>query len=165
MIKKRSFATRIFACILALAFLLPSNMVGAHKVYAKDNPETAETVPRLSQTSYRYLLEGESYDFNIRNKEKGYTYEWKSSDTKVATVNKVGLVNAKKAGTAEITCTITAGKEKYELKAVVHVRKPSKNPAKGVEISNKVDRIIAGETYNLNKDYLPVSASDRINWT
>lgn len=162
--KKWSKLKRILAFVIALAIVLPPNMMRPPaKAYAKNAISTA--APKLSMTNFRYMLVGETYDFNIRNKKKGYTYEWSSSNTKVATVNKVGLVKAKSAGTAKITCIVTTDEGEYKLEAVVYVRKPTSNPADGIKINNKITRLIIGETYNLNKDYLPNNATDRVNWT
>ncbi|MBH1939498.1 Ig-like domain-containing protein [Mobilitalea sibirica] len=154
---------RMLACLLTVVIILPSGIMSQQKVYAHTTNDS--TTPVLSKTNYRYMNVGDTYDFNIKNKKSGSSYEWKSSNTQIATVNKIGVVKAKKTGTANITCDITTPKGKYQLGAVVYVRKASKNPAKEVQIINKIDTMIVGETYNLNKAYEPSKSSDYINWT
>lgn len=54
------------------------------------------------------LKQKETFDINIRNKIKGSTYKWTTSNKKVATINnKNGVVTGVKKGKAVITCTIT----------------------------------------------------------
>ena len=151
---------RILACILTLAIIIPSGMINQQTAYA-----SSPVSPILSATSNRYLIVGDTYDFNIRNKVSGSTYQWKSSNTKVATVNKVGLVTAKKEGTTQISCDIKVNGTKYTLNADVMVVKKPNKPIIQLEIQDKTDYIYAGQTYNLGTTYTPADANDYINWT
>jgi hypothetical protein len=74
-------------------------------------------------TSTSLLLEtSASYDINLIDREDGATYEWSSSDTKIATVNKKGVVKGLKNGQAKITCKVTTVDDKvYELNSNVTV--------------------------------------------
>ena len=161
--RKRTLIRRLLVCLLVAAMIIPSGFVTQKKSYAATSATKDE--PVLSKTDYRYLLVGESYDFNIRNKIPGSTYTWKSSDTKVATINRVGLVKAKAAGTATITCDIKAGDENYTLIAKVYVKKSMKIPAKEIDINNKIDTLVVGERYNLNKSTKPSKTTDYVNWS
>lgn len=121
----------------------------------------AASKPAISKKS-RNILIGQTYDLNINNKVKGSTYEWSSSDTRVATVNKVGLVKAKVKGTAVITCKVTApGKKVYELTATVK----SVSGAKSFTISNKVKALNKGQVYDLNRKLSPSTSNDVTTWT
>jgi hypothetical protein len=144
--------------------ILPFGM-GTQKTYAASTAAGVEISPVLNSTSYRYLLVGESYDFNIKNKIPGSTYTWKSSNTKIATVDKKGLVKAKSAGTVKVVCNINVNGKTYRLVADVYVKKSPKNPAGEVKIINKTNTLVVGEKYNLNKSYVPDNATDNINWT
>jgi hypothetical protein len=74
-------------------------------------------------TANTILLNEEStYDINLVDKVSGSTYEWSSSNTKVAKVDKKGNVTAIKEGKAKITCKVTTpDKETYELSSDVIV--------------------------------------------
>lgn len=71
-------------------------------------------VPQSTLASSRFSLTitedafaaRESVDINIQNKVKGSTYTWTSSNTKIATVDRKGIVKGLKAGDVIITCTI-----------------------------------------------------------
>ena len=72
-------------------------------------PEPLEepTAPSLTATTVQ-LGAKTSYDINLNDKVPGCAYAWKSSDTKVVTVNnKNGLLKAVSEGTATVTCEIT----------------------------------------------------------
>jgi len=54
------------------------------------------------------LNPGDEYDINVENKVAKSKYRWASSDRSIATVNSAnGIVKAKAAGEAYVTCTIT----------------------------------------------------------
>ncbi len=129
------------------------------------NAATTKADPVLKESTYRNILVGKSYDFNIKNKPSKSTYQWKSSNKKVAAVNNKGVVKAIATGSSTITCKITSEKGSIILKAKVYVKEPSQNPATKVEINNKIQSMAVGETYDLNKTYTPSKASDAINWT
>ncbi len=161
--KSRKLLNRFLVCLLAMALITPTGVIAPKKAYA-DTVAPAET-PVLSSTSYRYLLVGESYDFNILNKISGSTYKWESSNTKIAVVNKSGLVTAKKQGTAKITCKITSGGKTQQLAAEVYVKKSVSFPAEKISIINKIQTLLVGEKYNLNKSFEPKYSKDFVNWT
>jgi hypothetical protein len=119
----------------------------------------AASTPSLSAKSKTLLLNDEDrteYDFNIKNKVKGSTYKWTTSDKKVATVNaKTGLVEAQKTGTVKITCKITLPTKKTKtLTATVTV----KENIDTLTIDNPTKEAIAvGASYNFNYDYTTVT--------
>ena len=161
--KSRKILRRILVCLLAVALITPTGLISTKTAYA--DTVTSVKPPVLSKTSYRYLLVGESYDFNILNKIAGSAYKWTSSDAKIATVNQSGLVKAKKAGTATISCAITTGSMTYQLVATVYVKNSVNVPAKKISIVNKVQSLFIGDEYNLNKSFEPISSKDFVNWT
>jgi hypothetical protein len=121
----------------------------------------AASKPAISSKSKNILI-GQTYDLNVKNEIKGSTYEWSSSDTRVATVSKAGLVKAKVKGTAVITCKVTAPNKKvYELTATVK----SVYGAKEFTISNKVKALNKGQVYDLNRKLSPSHSNDVTTWT
>ena len=154
----------ILICLIIIAMIVPGGLIIPQKTAYSGTAGTTDT-PVLSKAAYRYIVEGESYDFNILNKIAKSSYVWKSSNTKIAEVNKLGLVTAKSPGTATISCDIKAGNKTYRLKAEVYVKKTAKATAGKVNIINKTDSLVIGDTYNLNKSYEPDTAKDYINWT
>lgn len=108
----------VAACIFAFVFSLV-NMVQPTQVMAAAKPKlssTKLTVPLGEGGNYRcyWVFNSneeepamyESKPLTVKNKIKGATYTFKSSNTKVAKVNaKSGVITGVKAGTAKITCT------------------------------------------------------------
>ena len=67
---------------------------------------SAKPILHLTVADLNLVVDGE-HNINIKNKIKGSTYIWSSSDTDVATVNKKnGIVKAVSQGTATIECEI-----------------------------------------------------------
>ena len=120
---------------------------------------SAAAKPALNKTSSNILV-GKTYDFNIKNKIAGSTYQWSSSNTKVATVSKSGLVKGIKKGTATITCKIKVAGKTYTLKAKANIIAP----AKSIVINNKVKTLSVGETYDLNRTLAPKTSNDKTTW-
>lgn len=121
----------------------------------------AASKPAISNKSKNILI-GKTYDLDVKNEIKGSTYEWSSSDTRVATVSKAGLVKAKVKGTAVITCKVTTPNKKvYELTATVK----SVYGAKEFTISNKVKALNKGQVYDLNRKLSPSHSNDVTTWT
>jgi GH35 family endo-1,4-beta-xylanase len=160
--KKSKFLKRIIA-MLAVISMVFLDLAGSGIQIA--NAATANEDPVFRETSSRTILVGKSYDFDIENAPSESTYQWKSSNKTVATVNNQGVVKALNTGSTTITCKITSGKNNIILKAKVFVKKPSKKPATKVEINNMIQSMAVGETYNLNCTYTPSKASESVNWT
>jgi hypothetical protein len=106
------------------------------------------------------MLLGDTYAIQIKNKIPNAKYKWKSSDKSIATVNDKGIVKGLKKGTITITCDIQLAKKKYSLKCNVSV----KNPAKEIIISNKIDYLLVGAIYDLNRTLEPIGSNDLTTW-
>jgi uncharacterized protein YjdB len=142
-------AVLVFAMVLVSALSIPASVVDA-----------AVAAPALSKTS-QYVLMKDTYKLTVKNQMKGSKYTWTSSNTKVATVSKTGVVTGISNGAATITCKVKAPKKAYTLKCKVTVLKP----ATKIEISNKITAMNLGQKYDLNRTLTPSSSTDKTVWT
>jgi uncharacterized protein YkwD len=101
--KKNKGAVRLIACLLVFGIVLS----GTFTVQAAAQPR----INKVKKT----LLVGNTFQLKVSGTSQKIT--WKSSNTKVATVSKNGLVKAKKKGTATITAKI--GEKKYQCRITV----------------------------------------------
>lgn len=128
-------------------------------------PTYAASKPALNQKSKNLYLNNESvgktFTFTVKNKVKGSTYKWTSSNTTVASVSD-GKVTGKKIGAATITCKITLPTKKTQtLTAKVNV----KANATAVAISNPVESMGIGEkVYDFNRTMTVKNATDKTAW-
>ena len=150
---KRNLLKNFLAKVLVAVMILSSLLVSVPSV------AEAETKPAISKKS-RTILAGDKYNLNIKNKVKGSTYKWKSSNKKIATVDKRGVVKGKKKGKVTITCTIKTPKKTYKVSSNVTIRKP----ANRFEINNKVSALNLGQKYNLNRTLYPMDSNDLTSW-
>jgi hypothetical protein len=125
---KKSFFRKL-SFVLALAMIV--------SVIAPAAGAFAATKPAVN-TSKKYLFLGESgkneYDFNVKNKIKGSTYEWSSDNESVAVVDDKGYTTAKSVGTTTISLLVTDKKgNTYPSEATVIV----KDNIKSLAITNK----------------------------
>jgi uncharacterized protein YjdB len=87
------------------------------------------------------------------------TVTWKSSNTKVAKVDKkTGKVTAKKVGTATITCTSADGKTKATCKITVTT------PVTKIKLSKTSATIKKGKTLTLKATVTSSNAYQKVNW-
>ena len=89
------------------------------------------------------------------------TVTWSTSDKNVATVSENGLVTAKSAGTAIITCTAQDGSNvKATCKVTVTV------PVSGIQLSQTSAALTVGDTLTLTKTIYPSDATNQaVTWT
>ena len=111
--KKITWTKRILTLMVAVAVLLTSSLVTV-PVYAASKPMVVK--------SYM-LAKGEKFTLNVYDEPDNAKISYKSKKSSVASVNKKGVVTAKKPGKTDIVVTIKVGKKTYQAKTKVTVKK------------------------------------------
>ena len=106
-----------------------------------------EAAPRISSSKLT-MIKGQSRTLKITGLKKGQKITWKSSNSKIVTVNKAGKHQAKAKGSATITGTVS--KRKYTCKVTVQVPKLNKTSV----------TLKAGQTYQLKLS----GTNQKITW-
>lgn len=152
---KKFFKKLSFGLALAMVLSCLSPAAGAF----------AAAKPALNETK-KYLHLGRddanSFDFNIKNKKAGWTYEWYVVNSSVISVNeKNGLVTAEGVGTSKVFCDITdkEGNSVAELSATVVVR----DNIETVEITNvpEDNKLKVGEENDFNRSFTTEAGSTK----
>ncbi len=132
------------------------------QVKVEEGKVVAVTEVKLPETS-KTLKIGESYQINAEvlpsdATDKALTYE--SSDDTVATVTESGKVEAKKAGTANITVKSSNGKTAL---LQVKVEEEGENTVEVTEVrlSETAKTLKIGESYQINAEVLPTNATNK----
>ena len=99
--------------MVAVAVLLTSFLVTV-PVYAASKPMVVK--------SYM-LAKGEKFTLNVYNEPDNAKISYKSKKSAVASVNKKGVVTAKKPGKTDIVVTVKVGKKTYQAITKVTVNK------------------------------------------
>ena len=111
--KKITWTKRILTLMVAVAVLLTSSLVTV-PVYAAYKPMVVS----------KYMLaKGEKFTLNVYNEPDNAKISYKSKKSAVASVNKKGVVTAKKPGKTDIVVTVKVGKKTYQAKTKVTVKK------------------------------------------
>lgn len=99
----------------------------------------AKAAPRLNYKKVT-LVQGKKKRLKVRNLRRGRKVKWYSTKKSVATVNKKGVVKAKKKGKAYIVAKV--GKKKYRCKVIVKkkISKKKKKSNKKVKINKSTKR-------------------------
>ena len=111
--RKTSFMKRVAMIVMALAVVLTTVLIPV--------PAKAAASDAFIVSSYT-MQKGEKWTLNVYNADNA-KISYKSSKKSVATVSKKGVVTAKKAGSATITVTIKEGKDTYQTKTKIKVKK------------------------------------------
>ena len=155
---KQSFA-------ILLAFVMVFALVGVQI------PVTVQAATKVTfSCTKKTVAVGGKYTLTVKGvKDKKATYAWSSSNKKVATVSKKGVVSGVAEGSATIKCKITlSDKSTKTLSCKVTVKE--QKAATSVKISNakldenKVHTIVVGESYDFNRKLSPSKSNDKTYW-
>ena len=111
--RKTNFMKRAAMFVIAMAVVLTTVL--------SPIPAKAAAADAFVVSSYT-MAKGEKWTLNVYNADNA-KISYKSSKKSVATVSKKGVVTAKKAGSATITVTIKEGKDTYQAKTKIKVKK------------------------------------------
>ena len=111
--RKTNLMKRAAMFVMALAVVLTTVLIPV--------PAKAAAADAFVVSSYT-MAKGEKWTLNVYNADNA-KISYKSSKKSVATVSKKGVVTAKKAGSATITVTIKEGKDTYQAKTKIKVKK------------------------------------------
>ncbi len=156
---KKKLFVRIIAVMMALLLMIPTNMdVQAAKGTVKSVSVT--NLPAKTLT----LKKGKTFTLKTKVEKTGSVstaVKFKSSNTKVATVNSKGKITAKKNGTAKITVTSKANSKK-KVTITVTVGKPVTK----VKLNKTKATVNVGKTVTLKATVTPTKASNKkVVWT
>ena len=125
----------------------------------------AASAPALTAKGTKYLQLGDAtkgtLDINVTNKPAGAKYAWKSSETKVATVDKYGVVKSKKIGTTTISLAITKKDGKTSTLSVKVVVRDNIASFDSIVAKDGADltKLVAGKEYDLDGKYTTASGA------
>ena len=156
--KKRIFA-RIISLMLALMLMIPVNM----DVQAAKGSVKSVTVTNLPAKTLT-LKKGKTFTLKTSVEKTGNVSKavsYKSSNTKVATVNSKGKITAKKKGTTKITITSKANsKKKVTITVTVGT------PVTKVKLNKTKATLNVGKTLTLKASLSPSKPSNKkVVWT
>ena len=106
------------------------------------------------------LTVGKSTTLKVKNTRK--KVKWKSSNSKIASVNSAGKVTGKKAGRAKITATVN--KKKYTCTVTVKAAKKAVKVSK-IKLNKNRISLNTGKSYTLKAAVSPSKASNKkLSW-
>ncbi len=130
MSKKKSL--KRFITILAVFSMVFTNLLGS---WSGVSAAATKSNPAFKQAAPKELTVGQTFTFDIINKQTGATYQWSTSNKSIASVTQKGQVKAIAAGTATISCKITKNKKATTLNAKVVVKKAATKPVQPTKVS------------------------------
>ena len=147
MMKTRKKGIRSLALLLALILTLGFSPV--------TNVE-AKAAPRLNYKKVT-LVQGKKKRLKVRNLRRGRKVKWYSTKKSVATVNKKGVVKAKKKGKTYIVAKV--GKKKYRCKVIVKkkVSKKKKSSKKTKKPTGSIKKQLLNGSGSMVLSRLPIS--------
>lgn len=142
---------------LFLVFLLTVSMISF--IPAQYSEAADKTVVSMDKKGEAYIGKKTKLKITVLrgNKKVNAKIKWKSSNLKVATVSKKGVVTGKKKGKTNIIATVGAGKNKIVKKCKVTVTKYI--PAKSIKLNVSKSELIEGDTIQLKTTINPAKAS------
>ena len=111
----------VITLVTMLVFLSPISFVTA-----------AVSTPKASTEEETLYVGGKSFTIKIKNLVKNATVTYRSSDKKIATVSKKGVVKPLAKGTVTIYITIQQSKKTYDSKIKINIKDKSSYKGKAV---------------------------------
>ncbi len=154
----KHYAARIIAALICAVLLLGTVPFAAAAGGARtEQANGAELNAAPAVTGSHYVARGKKITLKA-----GEEVTWKSSDKKIATVSKTGVVKGVKAGTVKITATSKASGKKTTWKVTVMAKAVTKvtikAPATELNLKDK-------KTVTLKAAASPSSAAQSFTWT
>ena len=159
----KKITARILAFILVFAMAFP--------ITTSLSPETYASAAAVAlKATKKTVVLGSTYTITLKDSSNVSKKSFKSSNTKIATVNGKGVVTPVAVGTAKITCTTTLKTgATVTLTCTITVKK--RTPATQIAFKNVVkDKINAhiieaGSSYDFNMAMTPKNATDTCYFT
>ena len=144
-----------------IALMLSFTMISVSEAAISTTVEAAITVPSVKETKKTLYVGYNTYQIEINQLLKNSKATYKSSNTKVAAVNKSGIITPVVKGTAIITATLKQNNKTYSLKVTIKVENPSISLTASTDYMNVSENFIfKAKTYGL-KDKIVWSVSDK----
>ena len=148
-----------------VAFVMMFTVVGVQL------PVTVEAATKVTfSCEAKTVAVGGTYTLAIQGvQDKKATYTWFSSNKKVATVSKSGVIKGVSAGSATIKCKIMMSDASTKILSCKVTVKEQK-AATSVKISNaklgtiNAHTIQVGESYDFNRTLSPANSNDKTYW-
>jgi len=130
----------------------------------ESTPEPTPTTLTLNTTT-RTIAAGKTYRLRatvVSDSAVAESVTWRSSNTKIATVNSSGTVRGVRAGRATITATVRLSNgETLTEKATIYVGRA----VTGVRLNSASQTLRVGRTFNLRATVAPRNAANnRVTW-
>lgn len=149
---------RVFCFLLVAALAIPT--------VCFNTKVSAAALPALNKKSKTLTGIGTMYTLKVKRQPANTRLSWKSSDSKIVTVDGLGQVTAKKKGKAVVTCTITySDKSVMKLDCDFTVKVPATDvKISNAKLKNNAHEMIVGEKYDFNRSLTPKGSSDKSYW-
>ena len=150
-----------------LAFIMAFTVVGVQMPITI----SAKTEKAISFfCTNKTVAKGGTYTLTVQGvTDKKATYSWSSSDKKIATVSKKGVVKGVSEGSTTIKCKVTlSDKSTKTLSCKVTVKE--QKAATSVKITktklgtDNAHSIVVGESYDFNRKLSPSTSNDKTYW-
>ncbi|BCN32226.1 Ig-like domain-containing protein [Anaeromicropila herbilytica] len=126
--------------LLVIALIVTTyNPINNLSVSAATKATTSPTWGNVSN-NIKTLYVGSKYTIKLKNSKSNYYYVWSTSNNKIATITKKGVVTAQRVGKATITCTIKNNKT-YKVIKTLRATFTINESATGVTITNPITNL------------------------
>ncbi len=150
--KMKRIMMRIFmVLILTIGITEMGNTVYPTKVEASVKQPTVKTNKMTLYVGYK------TYSMEISNLSDKSSIVYKSSNTKIATVNSKGMIKPLTKGSADINVTVKQNSKTYHFKVKITVKKPS------ISLEKFSDYLNTGDTYKFSAK--SIGTEKKIEWS